>query len=117
VAMVEDVFKQTADAETMQEFSRLLEQKKREGKRDNQGCYYFVPPTSNSRFTPHKPKPAPYAGLLRNGGDDDAAAAETPGAGEATAAATPGAGERRAAKKAKFSHTSADAVTGTASAT
>lgn len=118
VAMVEDVFKQTADAETMQEFSRLLEEKKREGKRDNQGCYYFVPPTTNSRFTPHKPKPAPYAGLLRNGGDDDSAAAETtPGAGEATAAATPGAGERRAAKKAKFSHTSADAVTGTASAT
>ncbi|GJN77519.1 hypothetical protein PLIIFM63780_001010 [Purpureocillium lilacinum] len=118
VAMVEDVFKQTADAETMQEFSRLLEEKKREGKRDNQGCYYFVPPTTNSRFTPHKPKPAPYAGLLRNGGDDDSAAAETtPGAGEATAAATPGAGERRAAKKAKFSHTSADAITGTASAT
>ncbi|UNI14365.1 hypothetical protein JDV02_001000 [Purpureocillium takamizusanense] len=117
VAMVEDVFKQTADAETMQQFSRLMEEKKREGKRDNQGCYYFVPPTTNSRFTPHKPKPAPYAGLLRTSSSGDDSAEATPGgtaeptaAAAAAAAATPGAGETRAAKKAKLSHASVDAV-------
>lgn len=43
VAMIEDVFKQRADTETMDEFARLIELKKREGKKDDQGCYYFVP--------------------------------------------------------------------------
>lgn len=90
VAMIEDVFKQTADAETMEEFCRLMEDKKREGKRDDQGCYYFVPPTTNSRFTPHKPKPAPYAELLRDVEGVAQAASET----------------RRAAKKAKTAHAS-----------
>ncbi|WXC62425.1 hypothetical protein SNK03_008275 [Fusarium graminearum] len=64
VAMVEDVFTQTADEATMRKFSKQMEKKKREGKKDNQGCYYFIPPTTNSRFTPHKPKAAPYAKLL-----------------------------------------------------
>ncbi|UKZ54927.1 hypothetical protein TrVGV298_008741 [Trichoderma virens] len=85
VAMVEDVFKQTADAETMDEFARLIEVKKREGKKDDQGCYYFVPPSTNSRFTPHKPKPAPYARLLIHHADDEK-------------------GEMRAAKRSKSSH-------------
>ncbi|POR37916.1 Uncharacterized protein TPAR_01884 [Tolypocladium paradoxum] len=85
VAMIEDIFKQTADAETVEEFSRLMEDKKREGKRDDQGCYYFVPPTTNSRFTPHKPKPAPYAELLR----------------DAEGVAQAASGTRRAARKAK----------------
>ncbi|PHH67720.1 hypothetical protein CDD80_586 [Ophiocordyceps camponoti-rufipedis] len=67
VTMMDDVYRQTADAETRADFARLIEAKKREGKRDNQGCYYFVPPTTNSRFTPHKPRPAPYAVLLRAG--------------------------------------------------
>ncbi|RDA87686.1 hypothetical protein CP532_3819 [Ophiocordyceps camponoti-leonardi (nom. inval.)] len=73
VAMVDDVFRQTADAETRNRFGRLVEAKKREGKRDNQGCYYFEPPTTNSRFSPHKAKPAPYAALLlrRRPADDD----------------------------------------------
>jgi hypothetical protein len=64
VAMVEDVFSQSASTDALDEFSRQMEEKKREGKKDNQGCYYFVPPTTNSRFTPHKPKPAPYADLI-----------------------------------------------------
>ncbi|PNP47636.1 hypothetical protein TGAMA5MH_01459 [Trichoderma gamsii] len=85
VAMIEDVFKQRADAETMDEFARLIEVKKREGKKDDQGCYYFVPPSTNSRFTPHKPKAAPYARLLLHHADDDS-------------------GEVRAAKRSKTSH-------------
>ncbi|WZH44814.1 uncharacterized protein QYS62_005842 [Fusarium acuminatum] len=64
IAMLEDVFNQTADEATMRKFSKQMEMKKREGKKDNQGCYYFIPPTTNSRFTPHKPKAAPYGKLL-----------------------------------------------------
>ncbi|KLP09898.1 uncharacterized protein Y057_6389 [Fusarium fujikuroi] len=66
VAMIEEVFTQTADEATMQRFSREMQKKKREGKKDNQGCYYFIPPTTNSRFTPHKPKAAPYGKLLHH---------------------------------------------------
>ncbi|OLN88338.1 Uncharacterized protein C2F7.07c [Colletotrichum chlorophyti] len=62
--MFEDVYNQTADEDTLEEFSRLIEDKKKQGKKDNQACYYFVPPSTNSRFTPHKPKPAPYGKLL-----------------------------------------------------
>lgn len=87
VAMVEDVFKQTADAETVNEFARLIEAKKREGKKDDHGCYYFVPPSTNSRFTPHKPMAAPYASLLLHHADDEK-------------------GEMRAAKRSKTSHAS-----------
>lgn len=64
VSMIEQVFNQTADAATMRKFSDMIEEKKREGKKDNQGCYYFVPPSTNNRFTPHKPKAAPYGNLL-----------------------------------------------------
>ncbi|GKT46676.1 uncharacterized protein ColSpa_06857 [Colletotrichum spaethianum] len=64
LSMLEDVYHQTADEDTLDEFSRLIEDKKREGKKDNQACYYFVPPSTNARFTPHKPKPAPYGKLL-----------------------------------------------------
>ncbi|KAF4450036.1 hypothetical protein FALBO_16550 [Fusarium albosuccineum] len=71
VAMIEDVFNQTADEATLRKFSKQLEKKKREGKKDNQGCYYFIPPTTNSRFTPHKPKAAPYSKLLHHHLDDD----------------------------------------------
>ncbi|UPK90353.1 hypothetical protein LCI18_001288 [Fusarium solani-melongenae] len=66
VAMIESVFNQTADEDTMRKFSKQMEEKKREGKKDNQGCYYFIPPTTNSRFTPHKPKAAPYGKLLHH---------------------------------------------------
>ncbi|RFU81772.1 zinc finger domain-containing, phd-finger [Trichoderma arundinaceum] len=91
VAMVEDVFKQRADADTMDEFVRLIEAKKREGKKDDQGCYYFVPPSTNSRFTPHKPMAAPYARLLLH---------------HAAAADDDDKVEMRAAKRSKTSHTS-----------
>lgn len=65
LTIVEEVYSQTASSETLEEFSRLLHQKKKEGKKGNKGCYYFIPPTTNSRFTPHKPKRAPYANLVR----------------------------------------------------
>ncbi|KAK7404182.1 hypothetical protein QQX98_010024 [Neonectria punicea] len=65
VGMIETVFNQTADVATLRKFTKQIEQKKREGKKDNQGCYYFVPPSTNSRFTPHKPKAAPYGNLLQ----------------------------------------------------
>ncbi|KAI1492122.1 hypothetical protein F5X96DRAFT_424651 [Biscogniauxia mediterranea] len=64
VSMIEDIYYQRADVETLQEFSRLIHEKKKDGKRDNKGCYYFVPPSTGSRFTPHKPKPAPYHELV-----------------------------------------------------
>ncbi|ORY59075.1 uncharacterized protein BCR38DRAFT_63770 [Pseudomassariella vexata] len=64
VSMIEDIYHQRADVETLQEFNRLVADKKKEGKKENKGCYYFVPPSTNSRFTPHKPKAAPYGGLL-----------------------------------------------------
>jgi hypothetical protein len=64
VAMIEDVFSQTADSRTMDEFFAQVEEKKREGKKGNRGCYHFFPPSTNSRYTPHKPKPSPYSHLL-----------------------------------------------------
>ncbi|GAB1320186.1 hypothetical protein MFIFM68171_10396 [Madurella fahalii] len=65
LGLIQKVFTQTADADTLVEFARLVQAKKREGKKDNKGCYYFVPPSTNSRFTPHKPKPAPYSSLVK----------------------------------------------------
>ncbi|ROT35905.1 hypothetical protein SODALDRAFT_53895 [Sodiomyces alkalinus F11] len=64
LSLVESVFSQTAEDKEVREFAKLLEAKKREGKKDNRACYYFVPPATNSRFTPHKPKPAPYRKLV-----------------------------------------------------
>jgi hypothetical protein len=51
--MMQKVFFQTANADTLEEFARLVQAKKKEGKRDNKACYYFVPPSTNSRVTPH----------------------------------------------------------------
>lgn len=65
VSMIEDIYNQRADVETLKEFSKLISDKKRDGKKDNKGCYYFVPPSTGSRFTPHKPKPTPYGELVR----------------------------------------------------
>ncbi|KAH7329186.1 hypothetical protein B0I35DRAFT_38276 [Stachybotrys elegans] len=64
VAMLEDVFNQTASADTMREFCRQIEAKKREGKRDNEGYHYFEPPSDKARSTPRKPKAAPYGKLI-----------------------------------------------------
>lgn len=71
MTMIGDVFSQTADAATMDDFSQQIEERKREGKKDNQGCYYFIPPSTNSRFTPHKPKTAPYGHLLHFTEEDE----------------------------------------------
>lgn len=65
VSMIEDIFQQRADIDTIKEFNRLVCDKKKDGKKDNKGCYYFVPPSTGSRFTPHKPKAAPYGDLIR----------------------------------------------------
>ncbi|KAM5351521.1 hypothetical protein ACJ41O_004244 [Fusarium nematophilum] len=110
VAMIEDVFNQTADEATLRKFSKQMEQKKREGKKDNQGCYYFIPPTTNSRFTPHKPKAAPYGRLLQRHQqhlegeeeDDDDDDENTPPRHDHPRC-QPGS-ERRALKKPKTSH-------------
>lgn len=91
VAMIEDVFTQTADADTMRAFAEQMAQKKREGKKDNTGCYYFVPPATNSLPEPHKPLPAPYAKLVHRDAEDEHQI-EPP----------------RAAKKIKITHTAAD---------
>ncbi|KAI0128875.1 hypothetical protein BJ170DRAFT_682661 [Xylariales sp. AK1849] len=63
VSMIEDVFHQRADIETLQEFNRLISARKREGKREDKGCYYFVP-ADNGNVTPQQPKAAPYSSLL-----------------------------------------------------
>ncbi|KAF5130566.1 hypothetical protein E5D57_006904 [Metarhizium anisopliae] len=34
------------------EFYKQIEERKRQGKKDNPGCYFFVPPATNSKFTP-----------------------------------------------------------------
>ncbi|KAJ9152154.1 Transcriptional regulatory protein RCO1 [Pleurostoma richardsiae] len=65
LAMVQDIYQQTADAETIEEFARMVYEKKKEGKKDDKGCYYFVPPSTNSLFTPRKPVAAPYKSLLK----------------------------------------------------
>lgn len=65
VSMIEDVYYQRATSKTLRKFRRLISEKKKEGKRDNQGCYYFVPPSTGSRFSPHKPEPAPYQNLIK----------------------------------------------------
>ncbi|KAH9906379.1 hypothetical protein F4778DRAFT_645119 [Xylariomycetidae sp. FL2044] len=65
ISMIEDIFHQRADPHTLQQFSNLVTKKKREGKVDNKGCYYFIPPATGSRFTPSKPKPAPYSNLVQ----------------------------------------------------
>ena len=65
LTMVEEVYSQTAAPSTIDEFARLIHKKKKEGKKHNKGCYYFVPPSTTSRFTPRKPRPAPYSSLVR----------------------------------------------------
>ncbi|KAI1326408.1 hypothetical protein F5Y16DRAFT_375192 [Xylariaceae sp. FL0255] len=62
VSMIEDIFYQRASSQTVGKFLRMVSEKKRDGKKENKGCYYFVPPTTGR---PHKPEPAPYEDLLR----------------------------------------------------
>lgn len=65
VSMIEDIYYQRADPDTLKEFNKLVCDKKKEGKVDNKGCYYFVPPSTGSGFTPHKPKTAPYEDMIK----------------------------------------------------
>ncbi|KAI1742159.1 hypothetical protein F4680DRAFT_413082 [Xylaria scruposa] len=65
VSMIEDVYYQRATPKTIRKFRHLISEKKKEGKKENKGCYYFVPPSTGSRFIPHKPEPAPYENLIK----------------------------------------------------
>ncbi|KAH7038133.1 uncharacterized protein B0I36DRAFT_75884 [Microdochium trichocladiopsis] len=64
VAMIEDIAHQRADIETLQEFTRLVKEKKKDGARNGNAYDYFVPPSDGSRASPSKAQPAPYADLL-----------------------------------------------------
>ncbi|KAB5570511.1 hypothetical protein GE09DRAFT_1217944 [Coniochaeta sp. 2T2.1] len=63
--MVQEVFTQTATAETSARFNRMLAAKKKEGKKGNRGYLYFVPPAVGAAIGPQKPLPAPYGAYLR----------------------------------------------------
>jgi hypothetical protein len=65
LTMVQKVFLQTANADELEEFARLVQAKKKEGKKDNKAGSYFVPPSANGRSTPHQPKRAPYGNLVK----------------------------------------------------
>lgn len=65
LSMVQEVFTQTADAETVEHFARLLSAKKKDGKKGNKGFLYFIPPTTSNAPTPNKPKRAPYGSLIK----------------------------------------------------
>ncbi|KAK8027513.1 hypothetical protein PG991_004569 [Apiospora marii] len=62
VHMIEDIYHQRADIDTINEFNKLVRDSKTRGRRDNEACNYFIPP--DNRTTPHKPKAAPYHDLL-----------------------------------------------------
>lgn len=62
LAMVEDVFQQTADRETLDTFVRMVHERKKEGRRGNRACHHFNAMGSN--FTLPRPIPAPYADLI-----------------------------------------------------
>ncbi|EFX00425.1 phd finger domain protein [Grosmannia clavigera kw1407] len=65
LTMVEDVFQQTADAETLKTFARLIYERKKDGRKDDKGYYYFVPPSTESQSTPPpRSKTAPYGHLV-----------------------------------------------------
>ncbi|CAK7267300.1 hypothetical protein SEPCBS57363_002526 [Sporothrix epigloea] len=62
LAMVEDVFQQTADRETLDTFVRMVHERKKEGRTGNKACHHFNAMGSN--FTLPRPIPAPYADLI-----------------------------------------------------
>ncbi|CAK7217611.1 hypothetical protein SCUCBS95973_003213 [Sporothrix curviconia] len=65
LTMVEDVFQQTADRDTLDTFVRMVHEKKKEGKKDNKACHHFVPPSTGDDHTlQQKPISAPYADLI-----------------------------------------------------
>lgn len=124
-SVVTDVLQQTADDSTLDEFSKQIGDKKRDGNRDaaDPGFPYFAPPsaaTANAgRFQPHKgSKLAQYGDLVGDSEDEEEIEEpeELPAAGhDDTVGGTSerererereGEGAKRAAKKAKTSHSS-----------
>ncbi|KAM3454477.1 hypothetical protein MY3296_002934 [Beauveria thailandica] len=121
-SMVTDVLQQTADDDTLDEFSKHIGEKKREGRTDNGDCYYFAPPSTatNRRIEAQKaskPTDAHHGELVGDSEDEEeieepeelhspAADAEAGGVEEADES------EKRAAKKAKTSHPSSASSTG-----
>ncbi|KAI0202173.1 hypothetical protein F4808DRAFT_81331 [Astrocystis sublimbata] len=65
VAMIEDIYYQRATPKTIRKFRRLISEKKKEGKRENKGWHYFVPPSTGSQSTPRRSVPAPYDNLIK----------------------------------------------------
>ena len=65
LALVARIFHQTASPADLEEFGDLMRPRKKEGKKDNKACYYFIPPQTNNRFRPHQPKPSPYGHLIK----------------------------------------------------
>lgn len=111
-SLVTDVLQQTANDDTLDEFSTQIGEKKRDGKGDNQDCYYFTPPsttTTSSRFQPQKGKPAQYGGLVGDSEDEEEIEEPEelpPTDAEAVSVGSEMEGDMRAAKKAKTSHSS-----------
>ncbi|KAK3997278.1 hypothetical protein QBC44DRAFT_230120 [Cladorrhinum sp. PSN332] len=64
LSMIREVFSQRADANTLGKFTKEIQALKKKGKKHNQACYFFVPPTTENLHPPHKPKTAPYSDLL-----------------------------------------------------
>lgn len=94
VTMVQDVFTQSADPETMRRFSRMIEKTKRQGKKNEAGFVYFEQPRSGSLSQKQKALAAPYVKLIQR---------------PATATATDEQeqGEMRPTKKIKIIHSGA----------
>lgn len=92
VTMMRDVFTQTADSETSRKFSKMLEEAKRHGKRNETGFQYFEPPRSDSLPRKQKALAAPYEQLIQR---------------PATMPDEQGRGETRPTKKIKIIHSGA----------
>lgn len=117
--MITDIFSQAADEESLSEFARQVEEKTREGKRDNEGCYYSVPPPTDGKPSANRAKVASSTELPHQDQEQDLdgkanvnhgeQGSEGDEAGKAAKrasdkAASTGGDETRAAKKAKTSH-------------
>lgn len=76
ILMVLGVFKQTADAETVEEFNRLINRKKKDGRKGNKGFLYFVSPSTSTAPAPNEPKRAPYHSMLKREAPETGASGE-----------------------------------------
>ncbi|TQV94585.1 Zinc finger domain-containing protein, PHD-finger [Cordyceps javanica] len=115
-SMVTDVLQQTADDDTLNEFSKHIGDKKREGGTENGDCYYFAPPsaaTTNHRLEAQKaskPADALYGELVGDSEDEEEIEEpeelQSPATEVSTGERVVSEGDKRAAKKAKTSHSS-----------